>query len=301
MKKMIVVFSLLFLFFPIFCYGEDTGESSIEASFDKSNELSCQYARKQILNGKTTQVEKKKEEVYLEFPYDNNPYVSFTNFVLNGPTNGYNGFIETIFYRDKIKVKDMYYENNPVRTDKTGIYSTDLCFTSEEGAIYHYKNVPYLVRSDEPTTFFSEINFNKEDKIISGKIQMPASKNTYQIELFYTDNNEYHYQEGLADKNGEFSIVLNREGIEGKMYLRASDGLGNYADACDITKQGSTSYPVPPEALKEIKESHKVVKHKDNFWRMGMITFLCILSIIVIILIILRLRVLFKRRKKRKL
>ncbi|MGX7151073.1 hypothetical protein [Enterococcus ureasiticus] len=301
MKKVVLVVSLLFLFLPIICYGEDLGESAVESSFDDLNELSYQYARKQILNGKTTRTEKKKEGVYLAFPFKNSPYIRFANFVLNGPTNEYGGFIETIFYRDKIKIKDMYYEKNPVKTDKIGIYSTDLCFTSEEGVIYHYKNVPYLVSSDKPTTFFSEVNFNKENKTITGEIKMPASKNTFQIELFYTDNDEYHYQESSVDKNGSFSIDLNRDGTEGEMYLRASDGLGNYADATDIVKQGSTIYPIKPDDLKAIEESYKVVKIEKNRLGVLLIIFIRILGVIVILLTLLRLRVLLKRRKKRRM
>ncbi|WP_430603352.1 hypothetical protein IGJ02_000758 [Enterococcus sp. DIV0724b] len=300
MKKMVLVVNLLFLFLPTSCYGEDIGESSTESSYDASNELSRHYARKQVLNGKTTSIKKEKEEVYLEFPFKNRPYVSFASFVLNGPTNEYGGFIATIFYRDKIKIKDMYYENDPVQTDKIGIYSTDLCFTSEDGVIYHYKNVPYLVSSDKPTTFFSEINFNKENKTISGEIKMPASKNTYQIELFYTDNKEYHYQETSADKNGLFSIDLNREGIQGEMYLRASDGLGNYADASDIEKLGSTRYPVKPDDLKAIEESYQVNKNENDLPKLVVVIFSRMLGIIVLLLTLLRLRVLLKRRKRRR-
>lgn len=301
MKKMMLVISLLLLFVPTICYGEDNGESSTESSFDVSNELSRQFAREQILNGKTTSVKKRDEEVYLAFPFKHSPYISFANFVLNGPTNGYAGFIETIFYRDKIKIKDMYYEKDPVKTDKLGIYSTDLCFTSEEGVIYHYKNVPYLVSSDKPTTFFSEVNFNKENKTISGEIKMPASKNTYQIELFYTDNEEYHYQEESVAKDGSFRIDLNREGIEGKMYLRASDGLGNYADANDIVKQGSVRYPVEPNDLKAIKESYTVIKNKNDVFGGLVFIFVRILGVIFVLLTLLRLRVLLKRRKKRRM
>lgn len=301
MKKIMVLFSLVFLFLPSICYGENTGEFSSESSFDASSDLTSRYARKRILNGKTTNSKRKKEEVYLEFPFDNSPYMSFAQFVLNGPTNCYSGFIETIFYRDKIKIKDMYYEKDPVKTNKIGIYSTDLCFTSEEGVIYHYKNVPYQVRSDKPTIYFSEINFNKEKKTISGEVKMPLSINTYQIELFYTDNEDYHYQEALVDKNGRFTIDLNREAVEGKMYLRASDGLGNYADACDITKEGVTNYPIPPEALKVIKESYEVKnKNKNDLSGMVMIIFIRIIGVVVIILTLLRIRVLLKRRKKNK-
>lgn len=301
MKKMMVIVGLLLICLPTICYGEDTGESSTnESSFDASHELSHQYARKQTLNGKTTKIKKKKEEIYLEFPFKNSPYVSFSEFVLNGPTNGYAGFIETIFYRDKIKIRDMYYENDPVKTDKIGMYSTDLCFTSEEGVIYHYKNVPYLVSSDKPTAFFSEINFDKENKKISGELKMPASKNTYQIELFYTDNNEYHYQETSVDKKGQFSIDLNREGIEGEMYLRASDGLGNYADASDILKEGSSRYHVQPNELKTIEDSYKVIKNKNTLLDLVARILARVLSAIIVLLTLLRLRVLLKRRKRRK-
>lgn len=162
MKKIMLVISLFILFLPSICNGEEVGESSTESSFDSSTDLTSRYSRKQILNGKTTNSEKKKGEIYLVFPFANSPYQSFSQFVLNGPTTVYSGFIETIYYREKIKIRDMYYENNPVKTDKVGIYSTDLCFTSEEGVIYHYKNVPYLVSSNQPTIFFSEVNFDKK-------------------------------------------------------------------------------------------------------------------------------------------
>lgn len=301
MKKIMLIFSLVFLILPTTCYGEDTGESSVTSNFDASNELTSQYARKQILNGKTTSIKKKKDEVYLEFPFNNLPYMSFTCFVLNGPTAVYNGFIETIFYRDKIKIKDMYYENNPVKTDKIGVYSTDLCFTSEDGVVYHYKNVPYTVRSDKPTTFFSEVDFNKENAIVAGEIKMPASKNTFQIELFYTDNDEYHYQEVTAEKNGRFTIELNREAVEGKMYLRASDGLGNYADACDITSQGRTTFPIVEKESKSMEESHKVIKKKKTFPEFAYQLLILIFGVIIIVLLLLRLRVILKRhRRKRK-
>ncbi len=299
-KKMLVVW-LLMLVFPIVCYGEDIEEPATESSFNALNDLTSRYARKQVLDGTTTSVKKKKAEVYLEFPFDNSPYVAFSTFLLNGPTHHYSGFIETIYYRDKIKIKDMYYEKNPVKTDKIGIYSTDLCFTSNEGVIYHYKNVPYLVSSDQMTTFFSEVDFNKEHKKISGKIKMPASKNTYQIELFYTDNDEYHYQETTADKNGVFSLSLNREGIEGKMYLRSSDGLGNYANACDIDKTGMIGYPVPREALKAIEASYKQNTKKEASVVKIVITIVSrMLLVILFILVLLRLRVIIKRRQRRK-
>lgn len=301
MKKSVLVVSVLLLFMPVVCHGEDVLDTSAASSFDASNDLTKRFARKQVLNGETTKRIKKKEDIYLEFPFENSPYVSFSNFVLNGPTTDYGGFIETIFYRDKIKIKDMYYETNPVKTDKIGIYSTDLCFTSEEGVIYHYKNVPYLVSNDKQTIFFSKVDFNKEKAMISGEIKMPKSLNTYQIELFYTDNNEYHYQETEADKNGKFSISLNREGIEGKMYLRSSDGLGNYANACDIDKVGMTNYPISAEALKAIKLSQQKTTRKDaNRINVILAILLSILSIVVLILVLLRLRVILKRRRRRK-
>ncbi|MEI5989526.1 hypothetical protein A5881_001014 [Enterococcus termitis] len=295
MKKLIWFMGLLFLCSPIICYGED---ASGESNFDAANDLTSRYARKEILDGKTTSLKKKKNEIYLAFPFDKRPYMSFSGFVLNGPTNVYSGFIETIFYRDKIKIKDMYYEKNPVKTDKIGIYSTNLCFTSEEDVVYHYKNVPYLVSSDKPTIFFSKVHYNKENATVSGEIKMPSSKNTYQIELFYTDNDEYHYQEGTADKNGSFIIELNREGIEGKMYLRASDGLGNYADACDIDNQEITTYSVPSEALKTIKKDHKVVKKEAKRPNWFVIILALILGIFIFVLVLLRVRVIIKRHKR---
>ncbi|EOL42864.1 hypothetical protein [Enterococcus caccae] len=302
MKKIMLVVSGLLLFAPVICYGGDTFDSSVVSKFDASSDLTKRYARKQVLNGETTKRKKKNGEVYLEFPFDNSPYMSFSNFVLNGPTTVYSGFIETIFYRDKIKIRDMYYENNPVKTDQIGIFSTDLCFTSEEGVIYHYKNVPYLVSSDKPTVFFSKVDFNKDDAIISGEIKKPASLNSYQIELFYTDNNEYHYQETSADENGNFSIALNRDGIEGDMYLRSSDGLGNYANACDIDKQGKTNYSISTEDLKEIKASQqKIVNKETSIINMIKIIVWRFLVIIILILVLLRLRVILKRRKRRKM
>ncbi|WP_207695418.1 hypothetical protein DOK67_0001731 [Enterococcus sp. DIV0212c] len=299
MKKIMLVISLFILFLPSICNGEEVGESSTESSFDSSTDLTSRYSRKQILNGKTTNSEKKKGEIYLVFPFANSPYQSFSQFVLNGPTTVYSGFIETIYYREKIKIRDMYYENNPVKTDKVGIYSTDLCFTSEEGVIYHYKNVPYLVSSNQPTIFFSEVNFDKKNNQVSGEIKMPASKNTYQIELFYTDNDEYHYQEVTANQKGSFIIELNRTAIEGKMYLRASDGFGNYADACDILNEGKTSYNITMDALNTINNTYKVTKSKEGF--LGLLTriFIRTLGVIIVILTLLRLRVVIKRRRRR--
>lgn len=290
MKKLIWFIGLLFLCSPIICYGE--------SNFDAANDLTSRYARKEILNGKTTSLEKKKDEIYLTFPFDERPYMSFSEFILNGPTNIYSGFIETIFYRDKIKIKEMYYEKNPVKTDKIGIYSTDLCFISEEDVVYHYKNVPYLVSSDKPTIFFSKVHYNKANATISGEIKMPSSKNPYQIQLFYTDNDEYHYQEEIADKNGSFNIELSREGLEGKMYLRASDGLGNYADACDIDNQEITTYSVPSEAVKTIKKSHEIVKDNTKWSNWFVIILALILGIFIFILVLLRVRVIIKRHKR---
>lgn len=300
MKKSLLVLGLLFVFHPTICYGEEIGEFTPEFNFQASFDLTSRYARKQILNGETTRIKAKKDGVYLEFPFEHSPYMSFARFVLNGPVHIYSGFIETIFYRENIKIRDMYYENNPVKTDKIGLYSTDLCFTSEEGTIYHYKNVPYIVFSDKPTVFFSEINFAKENSIISGEIKMPASKNTYQIELFYTDNDEYHYQETSADREGNFVFKLNREAIEGKLYLRASDGLGNYADACDIERQGGTTYQVLPENLKVIEASYKKMKKEKSLLALVKIIFLRFLGIFVTILILLRLRVVLKRHRRKK-
>lgn len=300
MKKWLVGIGLFLFFFPLICYAENIEDSATNSSFDASNDLMSRYARKQILDGETTSIKKKKKQIYLEFPFDSEPYMSFSNFVLDGETHVYSGFIETIYYRDKIKIKDMYYENNPVKTDKLGIYSTDLCFTSDDGVIYHYKNVPYLVSSNQSTMFFSEVNFDKENKTITGEIKVPASKSPCQIDLFYTDNDEYHYQGSSVNKKGRFKIELNREGIEGKMYLRASDGLGNYADACDISKQGSTRYSIPKESLKAIEDSYKTSKYKTN---RPLILDICIFILvsIIMILLVLRLRVIIKRRKRNKL
>lgn len=300
MKKSLLVISMLIVFLPIICNGEEIGKFSAESNFEPSYDLTNRYARKQILNGETTRMKAKKNEIFLEFPFENSPYMSFAQFVLNGPIHAYREFIETIFYRDNIKIRDMYYENNPVRTDKIGIYSTDICFTSEEGMIYHYKNVPYIVLSNKPTVFFSEINFFKENSTISGKIKMPASQNTYQIELFYTDHDEYHYQEVTADRKGDFMITLNREAIEGKLYLRASDGLGNYADACDIVRPGRTTYQILPENLKVIEASYKQKKKKNYFFPLVKVILFRFLGIVVIILTLLRLRVVIKRNKYKK-
>jgi hypothetical protein len=301
MKKVIVIIGLFILFFPSNYYAEDVGLPFIENSFDSSNDLSSRYAKKQVLDGKTTVIKKRKDKIYLTFPFKKQPYQYFASFVLNGPANVYTGFIETIYYRDKVKIKDIYYEKNPVKTNKIGIFTTDLCFTSEENVGYHYKNVPYMVSSDRPTAFFSEINFDEEHARITGKMKMFASKNTYQVELFYTDNEEYHYQESTVAKNGTFTIDLNRNGQLGKMYLRGSDGLGNYANAYDIQKQGKVTYQIAPETLKEIENSHKTMKSKPKFKKLVLLIIRRTLGTIAVILILLRLRVILKRRRRKKL
>ncbi|MCA5011397.1 MULTISPECIES: hypothetical protein [unclassified Enterococcus] len=300
MKKLIVIISLWVLFFPSISYAEDVTDSS-ESKFDSSNELSRKYMRKQVLNGKTTKIKKKKGETYLTFPFEKRPYQYFANFVLNSPANVYAGFVETIYYRDKLKVKQIYYEKNPVRTDKLGIFTTDLYIISEDDEIYHYKNVPYVVSSDQPTAFFSSIDFDKEKTKISGEIKMFASKSTYQVELFYTDHDEYHYQEVVVENNGKFTIDLHREGQPGKMYLRASDGLGNYANALDILKEGRTTYQIPQKKLQEIENSYKTPVRANKIAAVALLMLKWLLGLFAAILILLRLRVILKRRKRRRL
>ncbi|MEI5993287.1 hypothetical protein [Candidatus Enterococcus mansonii] len=300
MKKFVLFFSLIVILFPAMCYASEGKENLLKSKFDSESDLTRHFTRKQVLNGSTTKKKKIKEEIYLTFPFENSPYMFFANFVLNGPVNNYSGFIETIYYRDNIKIKDMYYENRPVKTDKIGIYSTDLCFTSEEGVIYHYKNVPYLVSSDRPTIFFSEINYDKENARISGKINMPKQKNTFQVELFYTDNEEYHYQEAVADKKGRFNMKLTRDGQVGKMYLRVTDGLGNYADAYDILHSG-ISYPETSANTQDVVEYiQKQKRYKASFGLLLRTIAVNILLVLAMILSILRLRVIVKRKRRRK-
>lgn len=300
MKKLMFVVGLFILLYPNSCYGETLVSSSLTSDFDAATDVSSRYGRKKVLDGQTTKVKKKQQEIFLEFPFDNDPYVFFSNFVLGSPENIYSGFIETIYYRDNIKIKDMYYENKPVQTDKTGIYSTDICFTSEEGIIYHYKNVPYLVSNDKPMVFFSEVTFDEEHNRITGEIKMPLSKNTYQIELFYTDNEDYHYQEAAADENGMFTINLSRLGQVGHMYLRAGDGLGNYADACDILKTGKTTFKISAESLKAIKESNQELSPKSNYRSLFKLITTSLFIVIVSALFLLRLRVIIRRKLKSK-
>ena len=85
------------------------------------------------------------------------------------------------------------------------------------------------------------------------------------------------------------------------MYLRSSDGLGNYANACDVDKTGMTTYPVPREALKAIEASYKQNTKKEISFVKIMITIISrIVLVILFILVLLRLRVIIKRRQRRK-
>lgn len=300
MKKLLLVIGLLVVFTSDIGYGEEVGQKSLSQNFDALTDISSRYARKQILDGKTTKVKKKKDEVFLEFSFDSSPYMVFASFIQNSPKHIYSEFIETIYYRDNIKIKDMYYEKNPVQTEKIGVYSTDLCFTSVEGVTYHYINVPYLVSSDKPTIFFSEINFDETNQRISGEIKMPLSQNTYQIELFYTDNEEYHYQEAVADENGNFSFDLVRKGQVGKMYLRASDGLGNYANAKDILTAGKTNFQIAPEVLETIKSSYQENTYWGTIFAWIKLAAIRALIALITVLFLLRMRVLVKRRIRRR-
>lgn len=107
MKKIIIVVVLLFaIMIPTLGYAETISFSA----FDPSVELTSHYALKQLLNGQTTRSKKNKGEIYLEYPYEKEPYMYFSKFVVDGPTNQYGGFMETIYYRDSIKIRDMYYE-----------------------------------------------------------------------------------------------------------------------------------------------------------------------------------------------
>ncbi|GGC75111.1 hypothetical protein [Enterococcus wangshanyuanii] len=301
MKKLIVMISLWVLFFPSISCAEDIMDSSVESSFDSSNELSRKYMRKQVLNGKTTKIKKEKGETYLTFPFKKRPHQYFANFVLNSPANVYVGFVETIYYRDKLKIKQIYYEKNPVRTDKLGIFTTDLYIISETDDVYHYKNVPYMVSSDQPTAFFSSIDFDKEKAKLSGELKMFASKSTYQVELFYTDHEEYHYQEVTVENDGRFTIDLNRNGQPGTMYLRASDGLGNYANALDILEEGQTTYPISQKKLQEIADSYQKPSRGNKLLALALLTLKWLLGLLAAILILLRLRVILKRRRRRRL
>ncbi|MTD41355.1 hypothetical protein GIX45_22610 [Erwinia sp. CPCC 100877] len=264
MKNLLVMIGLFLFLSPQISYAETEDITQSFSNVAPVGELSSLQGRKCVLDGKTTKKRKKKGEYYLEFPFEKEPYVYFSSFVLNGSPTQYHDFIETIYYRDQIKVKSMYYEKQPVKTDQLGIYKVDLCFTDENDRIYHYKNVPYLVTSDKPTIYFSEVNFNQKDMRLSGRIKRRQSKYTCRIELFYTDNNKYHYQEVKADKAGNFLIDLSREGKLGELYLRASDGLGNYADAYDIETEGHQTIPVPKlstESLQAMPVKQKTKRH----------------------------------------
>lgn len=93
---------------------------------------------------------------------------------------------------------------------------------------------------------------------------MPKLENICRIELFYTDQEDYHYQETVVDSEGNFSIDLKREGELGKMYLRASDGLGNYANACDILKTGKVEFDIVSKVSNE-KNTNKAAQKKKSF------------------------------------
>jgi hypothetical protein len=294
MKRLLVMGALSLFLLPQISYAQTDEATQPFSAINTTGELSSLQGRKQVLDGKTTKKRKKKGEYYLEFPFEKQPYVYFSSFVLNGPPNEYHGFIETIYYRDQIKVKSMYYEKQPVKTDRLGIYTVDLCFTDENDRIYHYKNVPYVVTSDKPTIYFSEVNFNQEQKKLSGVIKRQASKYSCQIELFYTDNNDYHYQEVKADQTGHFSIDLSREAVLGELYLRASDGFGNYADAYDVEQEGLQQIPVPKLATESTATSN--VNQKKKFHLSGKLAKV-LLGLLTLWLIT---RILKFRRKKRK-
>lgn len=299
-EKLLLVIGVLVVCMFEISYGEELVKTSLSANFDALTDLSSRYAHKKILDGKTTKVKKKDDEVFLEFTFDGSPYMFFANFVQNSPKHSYNEFIETIYYRDNIKIKDMYYEKNPVQTEEIGIYSTDLCFTSVEGIIYHYRNIPYLVSSDKPTVFFSEINFDEENLHITGEIKMPSSQNTYQIELFCTDNDEYRYQEAVANENGRFSFDLVQQGQVGKMYLKASDGLGNYANARDILTIGKTNFQISLEALEMIKASYQGNTYYGSIFSGIKLVAIRALLVLITLLFLLRIRVLVRRKIRRR-
>ncbi|MFD2306543.1 hypothetical protein [Enterococcus termitis] len=293
MKKFIfIIIGLLSILWADVSYAETPSLSGFEAV----NDLTSRYRSRQVLDGKTTLRKKKNNETYLEFPYEESPYMYFSSFVVNSPTTVYDGFIETIYYRDNIKIKEMYYEKNPVKTSALGIYSTDLYFTSEDGEVYHYKNVPYLVTSDTPTLFFREINYDEEAQKIVGKIDVPRLEDTYHIELYYTDNDEYHYQEAIVDKNGQFNMELSREGKVGQMYLRANDGLGNYADPCDISEQGKMTFAGAPKKVPK-KSSKKKVEPTNHFFSTVILRSIQLFAILFLTFLGLKIR---KKRKKKQ-
>jgi hypothetical protein len=295
MKRLLALVGLSLFLFPQISYAETEEATQPFSTINTTGELSSLQGRKQVLDGKTTKKREKKGEYYLEFPFEKKPYVYFSSFVLNGSPDQYHGFIETIYYRDQIKVKSVYYEKQPVKTDRLGIYTVDLCFTDENDRIYHYKNVPYVVTSDTPTIYFSEVNFNQEQKKLSGAIKRSPSKYSCQIELFYTDNNDYHYQEVTADQSGHFSIDLSREAVPGELYIRASDGFGNYADAYDVDKEGLQQIPVPKYAATST-ESIKVNQKKKTHL-LGKLTKI-LFGLVMIWLVTMVLNIRRKNRKK---
>ena len=267
MKKIVMVVLISFVvLFSVSCYGEETNssldtnkEEKKNVTFDPDNNLTSLYARGKILSGKTKKNKNKKNIIELSYTGDEEPFMAFSNFLLDGPSNVYSGFTETIFYRDGIKVKDIYYESDEVKTDKVGIFFTNLSFVSEEGDQYIYKHVPYMVLNDEPTLFFSDITFNKEGKTITGSINIPKKDTTYYIELFYLDNNEeYSYQEVEVKNNGKFKIKMSRDGTEENMYLRVNDGFGNYGDACSVLQKESTKYESLEVVDKSVVENNKI-------------------------------------------
>lgn len=265
MKKLImaVIISLVVLF-SVSCYGEEINSSSNNKeekktiSFDPNNNLTSQYARKKILSGKSKKSKKKKNVIELSYQGEKEPFMVFSSFVLGGPNNVYSGFIETIYYRDGIKIKDIYYDSEAVKTDKVGIFFTNLSFVSVDGDQYLYKHVPYMVLNNKPTLFFNDISFNKDEETITGSINIPQKNKKYYIELFYLDNEEYYYQEVSIKNKGNFKIKMSREGLEENMYLRVNDGYGNYGDACSISQKESFKYESLETVDKSIKNNNSI-------------------------------------------
>ena len=250
MKKLVMMLVIFMMtLFSISCYAEEI-DHSLKASneekknlpFDSETNLTSRYARAKILSGKSKKRKKENNVIELSYQDSKEPFMSFSNFVLNGPSNIYSGFIETIYYRDGIKIKDIYYDSDAVKTNKVGIFFTNLSIVSEEGQNYLYKHVPYTVLNDKPTLFFRDIVFNKEKKILTGNINIHNKDSKYYIELFYLDNDNYHYQEIKVKNKGDFKIQMNREEAAENMYLRVNDGYGNYGDACSISQKESFKY-----------------------------------------------------------
>lgn len=267
MKKLTrVAIIVLVALFSVSCYGEGIDSSSKNnkeekksLTFDPNSNLTSRYARGKILSGKSKKSKKKKNVIELSYQGERDPFMSFSTFVLGGPTNEYSGFIETIYYREGIRIKDIYCDSDAVKTDKVGIFFTNLTFMSTDGDQYLYKHVPYMVLNDRPSLFFSDIVFNEEAKMITGSINIPEKNKTYYIELFYLDEEEeYYYQEVKVKNKGNFEIKMSREGNEENMYLRVSDGYGNYGDACSVAQKESFKYESLETIDKSVAETESV-------------------------------------------